>query len=150
MESRTPSHLTRLTKLLYGAGDLGFSLTDTTIGVLFAIFLTDVVGLSPGLAAAAVFLGRSWDYLNDPFIGHLSDRTRSRWGRRRPFLLFGFLPFAIAFSLLWWKPPLTAPVSLAAYYGLAYLFFDTAATFVYMPYYCLTPELSRIMTSARR
>ena len=134
--------LPRLTKFLYGAGDLGFSLTDTTIGVLFAIFLTDVVGLKPGLAAIAVFIGRSWDYINDPIIGHISDRTRSKWGRRRPFLLFGFLPFFIAFSMLWWKPPISAPVGLAFYYGLAYLLFDTAATFVYMPYYCLTPELT--------
>jgi glycoside/pentoside/hexuronide:cation symporter, GPH family len=137
-----PTPLSRKTKLLYGAGDLGFSLTDTTIGVLFAIFLTDVVGLQPGLAAAAIFIGRSWDYINDPLIGHFSDRTRTRWGRRRPFLLFGFIPFGIAFSLLWWKPPIETPVFLAAYYGLAYLLFDTSATFVYMPYFCLTPELS--------
>ena len=134
--------LPRLTKFLYGAGDLGFSLTETTLGVLFAIFLTDVVGLQPGLAAVAVFLGRSWDYINDPIIGHISDRTRSRWGRRRPFLLFGFLPFMVAFSMLWWKPPFDSSIALAVYYGLAYLCFDTAATFVYMPYFCLTPELT--------
>jgi len=134
--------LSRLTKLLYGAGDLGFSLTDTTMGVLFAIFLTDVVGLSAGLAAAAVFIGRSWDYINDPLIGHFSDRTRTRWGRRRPFLLFGFIPFGFCFAMLWWKPSFSNQVALAAYYALAYLLYDAAATFVYMPYYCLTPELS--------
>src|SRR3972149_9101130 len=134
--------LTRKTKLIYGAGDLGFSLTDTTIGVLFAIYLTDVVGLTPGLAALAIFAGRSWDYINDPLIGYLSDRTRTRWGRRRPFLLFGFIPFAVAFTLLWWIPPISNPYGLAAYYALAYLFYDAAATFVYMPYYALTPELT--------
>ena len=96
----------RRTKILYGVGDIGFSLTDTTIGVLFAIFVTDVVGLDPGLAAAAVFVGKSWDYINDPLIGYLSDRTRTRWGRRRPFLLFGFVPFALAFMGLWWRPPI--------------------------------------------
>jgi GPH family glycoside/pentoside/hexuronide:cation symporter len=130
------------TKLFYGAGDLGFSLTSTIIGVLFAIFLTDVVGLRPALAAAAVFVGRSWDYVNDPLIGYLSDRTRSRWGRRRPFLLFGFLPFAIAFTVLWWRPPIGSQIGLAVYYGLAYLVYDTCATLVYMPYFALTPELT--------
>lgn len=134
--------LPRLTKLLYGAGDTGFSLTSTIIAAYFAIFLTDVVNISPGTAALAIFLGRSWDYLNDPIIGHLSDRTRSRWGRRRPFLLFGAVPFGLAFLMLWWKPPFENSVFFAIYYAAAYLFFDTAATFVYMPYFALTPELT--------
>jgi GPH family glycoside/pentoside/hexuronide:cation symporter len=135
-------HLPRKTKILYGAGDLGLALTDTVIGVLFAIFLTDVVGLRPGLAAIAVFVGRSSDYINDPIIGYLSDRTRTRWGRRRPFLLFGWLPFAVAFSLLWWRPPISSQVGLAVYYGLAYVLYDACATLVYMPYFALTPELT--------
>ncbi|MGC8872901.1 MAG: MFS transporter [Chloroflexia bacterium] len=132
----------RLRKIAYGAGDLGFSITSTILSVLLAIFLTDVVGLRPRLAAVAIFVGRSWDYINDPLIGHLSDRTRSRWGRRRPFLLLGFLPFAVAFTLLWWKPPLRSEVALTVYYALAYLLYDTCATLVYMPYFALTPELT--------
>jgi glycoside/pentoside/hexuronide:cation symporter, GPH family len=134
--------LSRRTKLLYGSGDLGFSLTLTIIGAYFAIFLTDVVGIAPGLAAAAIFIGRSWDYINDPLIGHLSDRTRSRWGRRRPFLLFGALPFALAYVLIWYRPPIESPIWLAAYYAGAYILFESAATFVYMPYFALTPELT--------
>jgi GPH family glycoside/pentoside/hexuronide:cation symporter len=129
-------------KVLYGSGDTGFSLTTTLIGAYLAIFLTDVVGLAPGLAAAAILVGRTWDWINDPLIGYISDRTRTRWGRRRPYLLFGALPFALAFTLMWWRPPLSKPLALAAYYALAYLLFDTAATFVYMPYFALTPELT--------
>jgi GPH family glycoside/pentoside/hexuronide:cation symporter len=138
MDERLP----RRTKLIYGSGDIGFSLTTTIVAAYFAIFLTDVVGISPGMAAIAIFIGRSWDYINDPIIGHISDRTRSRWGRRRPFLLFGALPFALAFMLMWMRPAFDSPVLLAAYYGLAYVLFDTAATFVYMPFYALTPELT--------
>lgn len=134
--------LSRLTKLMYGVGDVGFSLTSTIIGAYFAIFLTDAVGITPGIAAAAIFIGRSWDYVNDPFIGYISDRTRSRWGRRRPFLLFGALPFALVFSLLWWKPPFQSDLALAIYYAIAYMAYDTVATFVYMPYFALTPELT--------
>lgn len=136
------THLTRRTKFLYGIGDTGFSLSLTIVGAFFAIFLTDVVGLSPGIAAVAIFIGRSWDYINDPLIGHISDRTRTRWGRRRPFLLFGALPFAIAFTLMWWRPPLSGELALAGYYAFVYVLFDAAATFVYMPYFALTPELT--------
>ena len=72
-------------KLAYGSGDLGFSITTTMVGAYLSIFLTDVVGLAPTLVATAIFIGRSVDYINDPIIGHLVDRTRSRWGRRRPY-----------------------------------------------------------------
>lgn len=129
-------------KWIYGSGDLGFSLTNTILSVYFALFLTDVVGVKPSIAALAIFVGSTWDYVNDPIVGYLSDRTRSRWGRRRPFLLFGALPFAATFLLLWWKPPFVSPVMLGIYYSVAFALYDTAATFVYMPYFALTPELS--------
>ena len=107
--------LSRWTKFIYGAGDTGFSLTSTLIGAYFAIFMTDVVGIAPRIAAAAIFIGRSWDYINDPIIGHITDRTRTRWGRRRPYLLFGALPFALTFLMLWWVPPWKAVLPLAIY-----------------------------------
>ena len=134
--------LSRKTKIIYGFGDLGFSLTTTIIGAYFLFFLTDVVGIQPAVAGIAILVGRTWDYLNDPLIGHLSDRTRSRWGRRRPFLLFGAIPFALAFMLMWYRPAYESQAALVIYYSLAYILFDAAATFVYMPYFALTPELT--------
>ena len=101
MSNQKSEILPRKTKILYGAGDFGFSLTDTTIGVLYAMFLTDVIGVDAGYAAYVFLVGRIWDFVNDPLMGYISDRTRSRWGRRRPFLLFGFIPFAIAYALIW-------------------------------------------------
>jgi GPH family glycoside/pentoside/hexuronide:cation symporter len=137
-----PNKLSRRTKLLYGFGDIGFSMTSTIIGAFFSFFLINVVGISPGYASIPVWVGLVSDLINDPLIGHLSDRTRTRWGRRRPFLLFGFPPFALAFAMLWWRPPWESLLALLVYYAIAYVVFDVSATFVYMPYFALTPELT--------
>jgi GPH family glycoside/pentoside/hexuronide:cation symporter len=129
-------------KWVYGSGDLGFSLTGTIIAAYFLFFLTGVVGVRPGVAGIALLIGKIWDWVNDPLLGYISDRTRTRWGRRRPFLLFGPIPYAIIFSLMWWKPPLQGELALAIYYAVVYVFYDAAATTIYMPYYALTPELT--------
>jgi len=134
--------LSRRAKLTYGVGDAGINLADTMVGLIFAIFLTDVVGLRPGLAALVIFLGRTIDYVNDPIIGFWSDRTRTRWGRRRPFLLFGAVPFAIAYCLLWFVPSIHDQTALALYFAFAFILYDTAASVMYMPYFALTPELT--------
>lgn len=135
-------HLPRRVKFFYGAGDTGFSMFYTMLDFFFLKYLLDVVQLNPVLAAGAIFVGRSWDWINDPLVGFLSDRLQTRWGRRRPFILFGAVPFALSFLLLWWIPPIGSQVGLAVYYGLAYFVFDALATLVSVPYYALTPEMT--------
>ncbi len=142
MTTLMQDRLSRLTKFLYGISDFSFAFTDTAMQVLFAIFMTDVVGLKPGYAALAVFIGRTWDYINDPLFGFITDRTRTRWGRRRPYLLFGAIPFGLVFAMMWFRPPTENPLLLTAYYALAYFLFDTCVTLVTMPYFALTPELT--------
>jgi GPH family glycoside/pentoside/hexuronide:cation symporter len=134
--------LTHREKWAYGSGDLSFSLITTIVGAFFAIFLTDVVGVPASVAALAIFVGGTWDYINDPIVGYISDRTRSRWGRRRPFLLFGAIPLMLAFTLMWWKPPFIEPVALGIYFSLVFIVYEMVATFAYMPYLALTPELT--------
>jgi len=129
-------------KWMYGSGDLGFSITSTIVAAYFAIYLTDVIGVRAEIVAIAFLIGRTWDYVNDPLFGYISDRTRTRWGRRRPFLLFGPIPFAIAFTLMWWKPPIQGEIVLVVYYTLAFVLYDAAATMCYMPFFALTPELT--------
>jgi GPH family glycoside/pentoside/hexuronide:cation symporter len=134
--------LTNREKWIYGSGDFSFSVTSTIVGAFFAIFLTDVVGVPAWIAALAIFVGGTWDYINDPLVGYLSDRTRTRWGRRRPFLLFGAVPLMLAFALMWWRPPIAEPIVLGVYFSLMYVIYELAATFAYIPFISLTPELT--------
>lgn len=133
--------LSFLTKFIYGTGDFGFSLNNSIIAAFFPIFMMDVIGMTPALVAVILFVGRSWDWINDPLIGHISDRTRTRWGRRRPFLLFGAIPFGLSFILLWLSPDFSQ-TGLVIYYALAYVVYEALATTVYMPYFALTPDLT--------
>lgn len=136
------AELTRGKKLMYGAGDIGFSLTSTILGVYFLFFMIEVVGLRPGIAAIPIAIGKIWDFVNDPIFGHISDRTRTKWGRRRPYLLFGALPLALTFTMLWYRPGFESTTALVAYYSVAYIIFEASATLLYMPYFALTPELT--------
>jgi len=130
------------TKIFYALGNWGNTTTTTIFGFFFAFFLTDVAKLKPLYVAPILLIGGVWDAINDPLVGVLVDRVRSRWGRRRPFFLFGALPYALFFVMLWWVPPWTSQFYLALYYVIAYLLYDTAFTVVSVPYSALTPELT--------
>jgi glycoside/pentoside/hexuronide:cation symporter, GPH family len=136
------SYLSLATKLIYGSGDWGRASFNTLRQIFYAIFLTDVVGLDPRLASVAALMGIIWDAVNDPLVGALSDNVRTRWGRRRPFLLIFSVPFALAFVLLWWAPPWHTQFMLMIHCTLAYMVADTIQTLVTVPYLALTPELA--------
>lgn len=130
------------TKLSYGIGDLGPSVCTTIVGFWFLWYLINIARVDLLLASVAYFIGKVWDAINDPLMGSLTDHTRSRWGRRRPFLLFGAIPYALGFAMLWVRPPLENQLLLCAYYALAFIIYDTAFTAVSVPYTALTPELT--------
>ena len=110
--------------------------------IFYAIYLTDVVGLEPRLASFGALVGIVWDGINDPIIGLLSDRIRTRWGRRRPFLLWFAIPFGLSFITLWSAPGWESQTALLAYVTLSFMLADTFQTLVGVPFLSLTPELT--------
>jgi GPH family glycoside/pentoside/hexuronide:cation symporter len=129
------------TKLLFSTGDLSTSIPLAILMFFQLYFLTDVAGLRPSYAGWAIAVSRLWDAVNDPLIGLLSDRLRTRWGRRRVLLLFGSVPLGITFMLMWIVPALDQ-FWLAVYYAIAFILFDTAFTIVHVGYNALTPEMT--------
>ncbi|MDX1662785.1 MAG: glycoside-pentoside-hexuronide (GPH):cation symporter [Candidatus Promineifilaceae bacterium] len=137
------SRLPLRTKVIYGLGDWGTSASTTARNAFWFFFLTSVVGLDPALGGLIFLVGRLWDGINDPLVGAISDRLDTRWGRRRPLLLFGAVPFGFAFILLFFVPPFaTSTFGLTVYYILAFLLFDTLYTVINVPYSALTPALT--------
>lgn len=138
----TAEKLSFYRKLLFGVGDSTFSLYFTVVAFFYLFFLTDVVGIKPVLAGAVLFVGKAWDAFTDPMVGFFSDRTKSRLGRRRPFLLFGILPGAALFILIWQKFPIESQTLLFLTYTGINLLFWTSFTILAIPYAALMPELS--------
>lgn len=137
------------TKLAYGAGDAGSAITANLLIFYLSPFLTDVAGLSPGLAAQTQLLGKIWDAINDPMMGVVSDRfSFGKWGRRYPWMLLGGIPLGLFFFLQWIVPHFsnneaTQQWGLFWYYTLISILFNTAFTMVNLPYTALTPELTQ-------
>ncbi len=129
-------------KTCYGFAALGEGMVLTTLAFYLMIFYTDVVGVRPEWVGIALLAGRVWDAVTDPLMGQFSDRTVSRWGRRRPYILFGSLPLAVSFLLLWMVPAGLSEWGKATYLCCASVFFYTMHTIVIMPYSAMGAEMT--------
>jgi GPH family glycoside/pentoside/hexuronide:cation symporter len=105
-------------------------------------FYSQVVGLDPWLAGIALTIGRVWDAVSDPLMGSISDRTRSRWGRRRPYILLGAVPLALTYVAMWVPPLGWSQMELFVYLTVTDIAFNTLITVVTIPYASLGAELS--------
>ena len=140
--TRIESSVPLKTKLSYGIADLGICLPLSTVTFFLLYFYTDIIGLSPALAGLAMFLPKIWDAVSDPLMGQISDHTRSPWGRRRPYLLFGSFPYVIAFVLLFTPLSSLGTTGLFVYLIVTYILFFTGSTVVGVPFNALLPEIS--------
>ena len=134
--------LTLRRKLLFSTGDLSTSLPLAILMFFQLFFLTDVAGMRPDMAGWAVGIGKIWDSINDPLFGLVSDRLRTRWGRRRVLLLFGAVPLGLSFMLMWFVPNLSQ-TGLVIYYAATFMLFDSIFTFIHVGYNALTPEMTQ-------
>lgn len=129
-------------KFFYGLGAIGDMIGFHGPTNLAVPIYTLYMGVSPAVVGAVVALTRVWDAVSDPLMGEISDRTSSRWGRRRPYIIGGALVGGLAFALMWHAPAGLSQWGHAIFLGLALLLFYTAFTAFTVPYHALGYEMS--------
>ena len=120
----------------YGGGG------QALIGVLYFFFLTNIIGLKPALAGVVTLISEIWDAVSDPLMGILGDNTRSKMGRRRPYLLVGGCLLAVAFSLIFLPLNGMDEIPKFIYCAVTYLFYNTVSTMIAVSYSSLSAEIS--------
>ncbi|NUR51840.1 MAG: MFS transporter [Hamadaea sp.] len=131
----------------YSLGSLVTGAFGTVPGLLLLPYLTDTLGVSAGLAGLLVLAPKAWDVVANPLVGRVSDRTQTRWGARRPYLLGAGLTLAVLFAALFAAPfgavaPGGSPVLAVSYVAVAFLLTATAFAFFQVPYVSMPAEMT--------
>ena len=131
------------TRVLYSLSSLGITIPGEAVAGVIAFYIVDIKNLPVAWYSAFWFFYTLYNALNNPALGFLSDRTHSRWGRRLPYILFGGLPYALAFALLFTAPfdGKSDPRGLLLYFGIAIVIWEGLYTALATGYYGLLPEM---------
>lgn len=139
--NKAQTGLSLRTNIGYGVGDFGANMVFQSVVLFLMYYLTDVFLLSASVAGTIFLIAKIWDAVSDPMMGYISDRTKTRWGQKRPYLLFGALPLGFCMGLLFYSPDVGEEGK--AIYALAiFLLVCTAYTVVNIPYGALTANLT--------
>jgi sugar (glycoside-pentoside-hexuronide) transporter len=126
----------------WAIGELGIATYVGITMIYLMFFLTEGLGISPFWAGIALLIPRLWDVVTDPVMGAISDRTHTRMGRRRPYLLIGGALFGIAFFLIFAAPTEASEMTKVVYVTAAYMLTSTAYTIYEVPYGAMAAEMS--------
>jgi GPH family glycoside/pentoside/hexuronide:cation symporter len=126
----------------YSVPPLGLGFMFMLVTLLLLKFSTDVLLIAPAAMGTIFMVGRLWDAISDPLAGYLSDNTRTRWGRRRPFIFASALPVAATFVMMWSPPGWLTGGGLVLWMAVAVLGFYSAMTILIVPHTSLGAELT--------
>src|SRR5215212_3022135 len=125
----------------YAFGNFANTIADYVFRNRIQFYYVDVLGLNAAVAGVLWSIYGLWNAVNDPLMGQISDRTRSRFGRRVPYVAFGAIPLAFSFFFLW-TPLRQSPWILAAYFLMILFIFDTLYSLTFIAYVSLFPEIA--------
>ncbi len=129
-------------KLGYGVGDTASHFVWDMVGFWILIFYTDTFGISAAAAGTIMLIARAWDMVSDPLMGIISDRTKTRWGKFRPYILWMALPYSIL-AVLTFSTPDFGETGKVIYAAITYFLLMTVFTAINLPY----SSLGAVMTS---
>jgi len=138
---REPDRLSLRAKLGFTVGDYACNLYWQSVSLFLLFFYTDAVGLPAATAGLIYMIASVFDGAIDPLAGVIADRTRTRWGRYRPYLLFGGVPLGLSFVLLYYRPPFEG-LALAGWMLVAHMIFRVAYTAVSIPFTSLNARIT--------
>jgi len=141
MKDKLKSNLL-VSKLSYASGDIYGGGAFMIFSLLFMNFLVLVEGLPVVATTIIIFIGKVWDAVTDPMVGRISDKTRSRFGRRRLYFLIGIIPVYLSFVMLFYSFGIEGVTAKIIYYTFAYMFFGTAFTIVMVPYNAILSDIT--------
>ena len=136
------SKLSLKEKVGYSLGDTASHFVWDMVGFWILIFYTDTYGISAAAAGTIMLVARFWDMLSDPLMGIIADRTNTRWGKFRPYILWMALPYSVLAVLTFTTPDL-GPTGKVIYAGVTYMLLMTVFTAINLPY----SSLGAVMTS---
>jgi len=133
--------VTRVQKYSFGIGAFGKDLIVNLIGIYLMFYLTDVLGVSAAFVGTLYFVARIWDAINDPVMGFIVDKTRTRWGKFRPWILIGTLINSVATLILFTDFHLHG-TALYAFVAVMYILWGMTYTIMDVPYWSWLPNLT--------
>lgn len=130
-----------LSGLMYGMAEFYGGGAFVIINTFFMVFLTKALGIPAAWAGAIPLAGKVWDAITDPIMGNITDRTVSKYGPKRLYLLIGGIVSAATFVLMWTTLPTDNKTALFMYYIIIYCLFSTGFTIIMVPYNGLLPDM---------
>ncbi len=146
----TPRENSAWAKFSYGFADIYGGGAFVVISTFFTVFLTKALGMPTALAGTIPLIGKIWDAVTDPVMGNIADRTRSRFGPKRFYILIGSIISAITFALMWIPLYSAGVTGQYIFYVAMYMLFSTGFTIVMVPYNGLLPDMVEDYTTRAR
>ena len=129
-------------KIIFASADFFGGGGQTLVAVLYMMFLTNIIGINAAWAGTVIMISKMWDAVSDPIMGVISDNTRSKFGRRKPYIFMGGIMLIISMALLWYPVTFSTQLGLVIYVTATYLLYSTVSTVIAVPYSSLSTEVS--------